>query len=184
TAWGLTAQAIAAWLAHGTLPELEGQVVTLDLHTFRTQSHPFARLPQCPACGQPPHSDGQGTPVVLTSRTKTFTADGGHRVAAPEETLRRYEHLVSPLTGVVPRLARTDAAGDGVVHVYDSGYNPARLAGDLAGLRHDLRSGSSGKGVSDVQAKASALCEALERHSGVFRGDEPRRRARLVDLGE
>jgi ribosomal protein S12 methylthiotransferase accessory factor len=184
TAWGLTAQAIAAWLAHGELPELEGQVVTLDLHTFRTQSHPFTRLPQCPACGQPPRGNGQGTPVVLTSRMKTFTSDGGHRVAAPEETLQCYEHLVSPLTGVVPRLARTDAVSDGVVHVYDSGYNPARLAGDLARLRRDLRSGSSGKGISDVQAKASALCEALERHSGVFRGDEPRRRARLVDLDE
>jgi ribosomal protein S12 methylthiotransferase accessory factor len=37
--------------------------------------------------------------------------------------------------------------------------------------------------MSDAQAKASALCEALERYSGVYRGDEPRIRARLDDLG-
>jgi len=37
--------------------------------------------------------------------------------------------------------------------------------------------------TTDAQARASGLCEALERHSGVFRGDEPRRKARLADLG-
>jgi ribosomal protein S12 methylthiotransferase accessory factor len=42
---------------------------------------------------------------------------------------------------------------------------------------------SAGKGTSDVQARASGLCEGLERYSGVFRGDEPRRRARLSELG-
>jgi len=38
--------------------------------------------------------------------------------------------------------------------------------------------------MSDVQARASALCEALERASGVLRGDEPRRTARFQDLGD
>ncbi|MBV8608787.1 MAG: YcaO-like family protein, partial [Singulisphaera sp.] len=33
--------------------------------------------------------------------------------------------------------------------------------------------------MSDLQAKASGLGEALERFSGVFQGDEPRRKARL-----
>jgi ribosomal protein S12 methylthiotransferase accessory factor len=43
---------------------------------------------------------------------------------------------------------------------------------------------NAGKGTCDVQARASALCEALERYSGVFRGDEPRRRARQRELGD
>ena len=42
---------------------------------------------------------------------------------------------------------------------------------------------SSGKGATDIQARASGLCEGLERYSGVFRGDEPRRRARMATLG-
>ena len=42
---------------------------------------------------------------------------------------------------------------------------------------------SSGKGITDIQAKASGLCEGLERYSGVFRGDEPRQMARMRDLG-
>jgi ribosomal protein S12 methylthiotransferase accessory factor len=47
-----------------------------------------------------------------------------------------------------------------------------------------LRSSNAGKGITDAQARAGALCEALERYSGVFRGAEPRRRARLADLGD
>jgi ribosomal protein S12 methylthiotransferase accessory factor len=124
-----------------------------------------------------------GVPLELLSRKKTFTADGGHRTISPEATLRRYEHLVSPITGLVPALVRSPN-GDGVVHVYGSGYNPARAAGDLLRLRGDLRSCSSGKGSTDVQARAGSLCEALERLSGCFRGDEPRRTARLAELGD
>src|SRR5262249_2162458 len=74
-------------------------------------------------------------------------------------------------------------AGDGVLHVYLAGNNAARPHRDLARLRSDLRTLNAGKGTTDAQAKASGLCEGLERYSGVFRGDEPRRRARRADPG-
>jgi oxazoline/thiazoline synthase len=45
-----------------------------------------------------------------------------------------------------------------------------------------MRNMCAGKGVTDMQARASGLCEGLERYSGIFRGDEPRRTARLRDL--
>jgi ribosomal protein S12 methylthiotransferase accessory factor len=38
--------------------------------------------------------------------------------------------------------------------------------------------------MTDVQAKAGALCEAVERYSGVFRGEEVRIRATYRELGE
>jgi ribosomal protein S12 methylthiotransferase accessory factor len=47
-----------------------------------------------------------------------------------------------------------------------------------------MRSLSGGKGMSDTQARAGALCEALERHSGLFQGNEPQRRARFKELGD
>src|SRR5262249_4813770 len=102
---------------------------------------------------------------------------------APEETLARYGHHVSPIPGAVPVLQRTAPASDGVMYVYIAGNNLARPHHDLAQLRSDLRTLNAGKGTSDVQARASALCEGLERYSGVFRGYEPRRRARLQELG-
>src|SRR5262249_20780665 len=115
----------------------------------------------------------------------TFTNDGGHRVVPPEETLARHGHHVSPLTGAVPVLERASPAcgGDGVLHVYVAGNNLARPHRALARLRGDPRAPNAGKGTSDAQARASALCEGLERYSGVFRGDEPRRSARLRELG-
>lgn len=42
----------------------------------------------------------------------------------------------------------------------------------------------AGKGRTDEQARASALCEALERYSGVYQGDEPRVRASMAALGD
>jgi ribosomal protein S12 methylthiotransferase accessory factor len=181
-AWGLAANAIASWVVRGELPELAGQVQTLDVPSWRLQSHALIRLPFCPACGRADEA-GPFRPPVLEGRTKTFTRDGGHRVVAPEETLARYSSHVSPITGAVPMLERAAPASDGVLHVYVAGNNVARPHGNLAELRSDLRTLNAGKGISDVQARASALCEGLERYSGVFRGDEPRRRARLRDLG-
>src|SRR5262249_46383501 len=151
-----------------------------DVPTCRSQAHTLVRLPFCAACG------GEGRAFrapSLTSGKKTFTSDGGHRVMPPEETLARNGHHVSPLTGAVPILERAAPAEDGVLHVYFAGNNSARPSRSLGELRADLRTLNAGKGTSDVQARASALGEGLERYSGAFRGDEPPRRARLAELG-
>jgi ribosomal protein S12 methylthiotransferase accessory factor len=180
-AWNLAATEIARWVARGGSPELEGKVLTLDVLTWKTETHTLVRRPQCAACGNP--GERRGAAVVLQSRPKRYTHDGGHRAVSPDETLRRYGHHVSRLTGAVTGLARFAAPDDGVVNVYGAGHNFARRQGSLAELKRGLRSHSAGKGVSDAQAKASGLCEALERYCGVFRGDEPRTCARLRDLG-
>jgi ribosomal protein S12 methylthiotransferase accessory factor len=183
-AWGLIANAVASWVVCGELPELDGKLQTLDVPSWRLQTHTLVRLPFCPACVR--RDGGEARPFlvpVLVSSKKTFTSDGGHRVIAPEETLARYSHHISPILGAVSGLERATSAGDGVLHVYVAGSNVSRPHRDLARLRSDLRSMNSGKGTSDVQARASGLCEGLERYSGVFRGDEPRRQARMRRLG-
>jgi ribosomal protein S12 methylthiotransferase accessory factor len=184
-AWGLAATAVANWVARGELPALEGKVQTLDLLSYQIQSHSLVRQPYCPVCGQPPPApDRPLPPLVLQSRKKSFTADGGHRAASPQATVGRYGHHVSPVCGAVSMLDRDAPSDNEVLHVYVSGHNIARHPRSWARLRNDLRNCSSGKGTSDLQARASALCEGLERYSGIFRGDEPRRTARLCDLGE
>jgi ribosomal protein S12 methylthiotransferase accessory factor len=183
-ALGLAASAVESWVVRGQVPELDGKLQTLDVATWRLQTHRLVQLPFCEACGRA--EDGGARPFrppVLEGRKKTYTRDGGHRVVAPEETLARHGHHVSPITGAVPMLERAAPAEDGVLHVYVAGNNTARPHRDLARLRGDLRTLSAGKGVTEVQARASALCEGLERYSMVFRGDEPRRRARQRDLG-
>ncbi len=180
-AWGLAAHAVASWVVRGELPPLEGKLQTLDIPTWGMQTHSLVRLPFCPACGAGGVRSFR-TPS-LTQGKKTFTSDGGHRVVDPEETLQRHGHHVSPITGAVPLLEKAPPADNGVLHVYVAGSNSARSSGSLGQLRSDLRTMNAGKGTCEVQARASALCEALERYSGVFRGDEPRRRARQRELG-
>jgi ribosomal protein S12 methylthiotransferase accessory factor len=180
-ALGLAANAVMSWIARGDLPALEGKIQTVDLLTGHTQSHTLVRQPSCSVCGDaaplPPR------PVVLTSCKKTFTEDGGHRALTPQQTLDRYGHHVSPITGAVSMLERDNLPG-GIMHVYLAGHNIARQPHSWAHLRSDLRSSNCGKGTTDLQAKASALGEGLERYSAVFRGNEPRRTARLLDLGD
>jgi ribosomal protein S12 methylthiotransferase accessory factor len=178
---GLAANAIASWVVRDELPELEGKLQTFDLPTWRLQTHSLVRLPFCPACGAGKSRCFQRP--TLTRRKKAYTGDGGHRVIPPEETLARNGHHISPITGAVPLLERADPDGDDVLHVYVAGSNSARPVRKLGQLRSDLRTMNAGKGISEVQARASALCEGLERYSGVFRGDEPRRLARMPELG-
>jgi len=184
-AWGLAAHAVATWIATGAHPELEGKIRTVDVRSLQSQAHAVVRLPYCPACGSRKVGDGSpSAPLALVSRPKNFTEDGGHRVVPPEVTLEKYSHHVSPISGAVSMLERVGTPGDGAMHVYIAGHNLARRHKDLAHLRSDLRNMSSGKGATDIQARASGLCEGLERFSGVFRGDEPRRLARIDELGD
>ena len=183
---GLAANAVAAWVAYGgEFPFLEGQIQTFDTVAWKTQSHTLMRQPSCPACGDGRRpAECAERPVVLKSRKKTYTVDGGHRALSPEETLQRYRHLVSPICGAVTMLEPYIPPDNGVMHVYLSGNNVARGPRNLMNLRTDLRSMSCGKGTSGTQAKVSALCEGVERYCGLSHGDEPCRIARFVDLGE
>jgi ribosomal protein S12 methylthiotransferase accessory factor len=175
-----TAKAIAGVESQGR----EENLTTLDLRTLETQQHRIVRRPQCPRCGDPAYwTEREPVSVVLESRKKQYIVDGGHRAASPENTLKRYEHHISPITGAVTRLASAPLDEDGLLRVYAAGHNQAIEYNSLRLLRIGLRSNSSGKGMTDAQAKASCLCEALERYSGCFQGDEVRKRASYHQLG-
>jgi oxazoline/thiazoline synthase len=183
-AYGMAATRIAEWISRGDLPELEGQVLSLDLQSWETRIHKLVRQPYCSACGDASIlSEDAVKPVVLQSCRKVFTSDGGHRAFLPEETLKRYENQISSITGIISELRRCDMPEDGIVNVYIAGDNRAIQNWSSDILRVHFRSKSAGKGVTEAQAKASGLCEAIERYSGYFQGYEPRRRARLEKLG-
>ena len=54
---------------------------------------------------------------------------------------------------------------------------------NLGQLRGDLRTMSAGKGTSDAQARASGLCEGLERYSGRVPGRRAAPPGAMADLG-
>ena len=182
---GLAAVEVVRAIAGEAAGALENRVLTLDVLSRGTEQHAVVRRPQCPACGEPVPPDRQEPRrLELQARPKQFTADGGHRVEPPEATLARHGHHVSRLTGAVRHLEDRPVADAALVHVYDSGENRAATAQSLDGLRSGLRSRTAGKGVTEAQARASALGEALERYSGLFQGDEARIRASYRGLGE
>lgn len=154
----------------GAQDALQGKLVSLDLRTWQAVSHPLLQDPACTACGTP-QTPALATAIELVSRKVTFVKDGGHRATTPEQTLNQYQHLVSPVTGVVHHLTPVYQA-DGLVHVYVADHNRALNIEGLDALKRSLRHASAGKGVSQIQAKTSALCEALERYSGERKGTE------------
>jgi bacteriocin biosynthesis cyclodehydratase domain-containing protein len=155
-------------------PDGPARLLTFDTRSLAQQEHAIVLRPDCPACGG--STQRAFTPPVLRSRKKVFTIDGGHRAAPPEQTYARYRHLVSPLTGIVHDVRRTE--GDfGALQTFVARHN------FLLGTEPPPSS-SFGKGMTVEQARTGALCEALERYSGIFRGDEPRTRAAFRDLGD
>ncbi|GAB1394988.1 TOMM precursor leader peptide-binding protein [Rhodocyclaceae bacterium] len=164
----MAAEAAAQFLA-GADGGLAGKMLSLDWSTHTAEHHALVRHPHCPACGTAETPRLQ--PLQLQPGKAAFVRDGGHRAVPPEKTLKTYAHLVSPITGVVRMLASVSEA-DGIAHVYMAGHNHAMKLERLDHLKQGLRNASSGKGVSETQAKASALCEAIERYSGERTGGE------------
>jgi YcaO-like protein with predicted kinase domain len=120
------------------------------------------------------------SPLVLEKREKAFTADGEYR--SPENTLREYAHLIGH-SGIVEELERTHSDPCDLVHVYVARLRAA-FGNSQRGVWKGLRAACVGKGMTDRQARASALGEAVERYSGIFRGDELRIKASYRELIE
>jgi len=183
TGLNMAATETARWLACGQ-SALAGVLVTLDLATLTSERHTIVRRPQCPSCGKLDLPlERKAKALVLHSRTSRIGEAGGGRSATPEATLARYGHHVSGLTGVVTDLRRV-SQDDDVFTVYTAGSNAIRFHATHSFSPRALRGPSRGTGVTDVQARASALCEALERYSGGWQGYEPRIQASFGSLGK
>lgn len=180
----LAATEVLKWILQGKSQTLKGILKTLDINSLKIENHAVVKRPQCQVCGEPEYQNNTLKPVILQSHKKTFTAEGGHRSSTPEETLKKYEHQISPLTGVVRQLkALKHQSFEKFTHSYVAGHNFASMFDSLYFLRENVRGRSGGKGQTEIQAKASALGEAIERYSGVFQGYEPRKKATYTELG-
>ena len=171
------------WLS-GYRYDGQRSVWTFDSLQLRGRHHQLRPRPQCPACGDPTLvSRRTRQPVVLAERRKANGSNGGYRSMTPEQVLDTYRHLVSPVTGVIKEIGR-DRRGPAFFNSFRSGADLATGPRSLQGLSTAMKVENGGKGVTALDAEVSALCEALERHSGNFHGDEERVRGSLRSLGE
>ena len=149
--------------------------------------HHIIHRPQCACCGDPQLRDNARPPApvdVLGDGGESVFTSGGMKARSPLQTWNKYQRLISPLTGVVTGVVRSSPADDSWLHVYWAGSNLAIVNKNFLSLSNSLRTKSAGKGRSEMQAKVSALCEALERYSGVYDGSEIHRRAKFADFAE
>ena len=182
--YALIAAEIVKWLVLEEAAPIHDQAMAMNVGTFASSPHRVMRRPQCLACGDEAlhRPDRSPVPVRMQSSPKTHLNSGGARSVTPEVTLSRYRHLVSPISGVVTWLRRTTDEADSWLHVYWSGSNLGVRGRTLSSLRRSLRSKSAGKGSTREQSEVSALCEALERYSGAYHGDEIRTCKRLLEF--
>ena len=175
---------VVKWLVLDEAAPIHEQAITINVGTFASSKHPVMRRPQCPACGDEAlhRPDRPPVPLRLKGSPKAHLNSGGARTVAPEVTLARYRHLVSPVSGVVTWLSRTTDETDPWLHVYWAGSNLGMRSRTLSSLRRSLRSKSAGKGSTREQSEVSALCEAVERYSGALHGEEIRLRRRFSEF--
>ncbi len=183
TALGMAATEVFKWIVLGENNRLKNILITYDTLSLQSQEHLVVRRPQCSSCGEMVNGlTNNPLPVVLGHRKKTFTADGGHRCCSPQETLRKYQHHISPITGVVRELNKIP--GHGLTHNYIAKHHFLSIFDDFASLWQNLGGRSAGKGRTASQAMASGFCEAIERYSGVFQGDEIREKGSYQQMGD
>ncbi|HEV7650989.1 MAG TPA: TOMM precursor leader peptide-binding protein [Actinophytocola sp.] len=182
-ATNLIALEAVKWIA-GLRNDGQRMVWTLDSFDLQGRRHELRPRPQCPACGDPGLMSRQARrPVVLGHRAKSSRSGGGHRSMPPEEVLRTYEHLISPVTGVLNEITR-DERGPDFFNSFRAGPNLALNVRRRFDHMRSARAENGGKGVTPLHGKVSALCEAIERHSGYFHGDEERIVASYSSLGD
>ncbi|MBW4548529.1 MAG: TOMM precursor leader peptide-binding protein [Symplocastrum torsivum CPER-KK1] len=164
-----------------TPSQLEGKIFTFNTTQLSIEQHILVKRPQCQVCGVSVKEEKPQV-IALQSQKKRFTLDGGHRGFSPEETLKKYSHHISPITGVISELLKLESDNN-LIHVYTASHLNRKSSNNLVELRQNLSSNSAaGKGKTDSQSKASCLCEALERYSGIFTGNEYRLKGTYAQL--
>lgn len=185
TAINIAATEVVKYIV-GSSNHLEGKIVTLDTISLHVEEHILTRRPQCLSCGTPIKQERNALPfpITLKSYPKKYAKGFQQRQVPPEVTIAQYQHHVSSITGIVRTLEPIKDWNNGLIYNVYSGPNVAipQQRGQVSELI--IRSHNGGKGNSVEQAKASALCEAIERYCWLYKGDEWCQKASFQQLGK
>jgi oxazoline/thiazoline synthase len=183
SAIGLAATEIAKAIASGFRTDLHHHVVSVDLLSSTVVRHHVQARPQCPACGSKQARDPDRPPLPTRLRVggKAVMTSGGYRTVAPAETIARFRKHVSPLTGIVSQLERIKSEQPlDFNFLAKHSFSPRPEA--VNALQVQVIADSYGKGSTADEAEASALMKAIERHCGIFHGDEIRTTRKFADF--
>ena len=162
---------LVKYLYHGEGKYFQNGILVFSARTGEREWHPLVWRPQCIACGDPMINNRFPDAIRLEDNRPVVRKESGFRTVSPEVTLAKYKNLISPLTGVVPYLTKREAFPDAPFRNYTSGMNTALFRSGNSWLNEQMRKANGGKGKSDAQSQASALCESIERYSSVYTED-------------
>ena len=157
---------IFKWIVKGTNPAIEGKILSLNLCSMELRSHTVLQREDCKFC----------TSQLKPSIYKNFSG--------LKDLSENYCHLISPITGIARNMTSVSSVSP-ILHNFFAVTHLASvefMRTSIAGYQRTTAVG--GKGISEIEAKAVCLCEAIERYSGVYQGYETRKRARYLELGE
>lgn len=159
------------WLGH------EQRIISSDGGARTVVEHEVVARPQCLVCGDPELlAERQRRPLVLAPASSAPLPPSWQaltRSLPAHDTVARLRRHVSPLCGVVSHLDRLPALPglSSAQAVYRSGFFKTPKM-DETPLTSAALQPCLGRGESDAQAQASALCEAVERYAAFYQGDE------------
>ena len=133
-------------------------LLTFDVSSRKSEIHPVFKRTDCSVCGK---RSSRSQPIQKRSAAKNLSRH------------------ISLRTGVVDEI-KTFHIGPIYSAVADHVFVPMLDRANL--LKKGLTQKSWGRGFTEADAKTGALCESLERYSGVFRGTESRIRKSFEEL--
>jgi ribosomal protein S12 methylthiotransferase accessory factor len=178
----LLALEAAKWLAGYRYPGQDA-IWTIDTLTLQGRHHPMRRRPQCPACGDPGLvARRAAAPPIRLSPQSEASADE-QLATGGELPSCTFTDFVSPVVGLISEVRR-DPREPEFVSCFHAPYIPPPMpVPRLESVREAHTAIGSGKGATAEEAETGAICEALERYSGHYQGDEPTVRASFRALG-
>ncbi|MBQ4876479.1 YcaO-like family protein [Pseudoalteromonas luteoviolacea] len=151
------------------LPHLTGQEQQKVLieHTYKediTNKHSYQPITATDIIEQ----------VYLQSRPVAFDNDGGSRCISAEQTVERLRPFISPIVGQITHIEALPSANQSSISIFKTAFFKSLPVKDINNVNNNsFVQVSLGKGVSQAQSMASALCESIERKNAQFRNIIP-----------
>jgi ribosomal protein S12 methylthiotransferase accessory factor len=179
----LIAIEIAKAIASAFRTPLTEYALSFDLCGGEIVRHFVTRRPQCPACGSANiSSPREPTPLPFFPETCGCDILDDLEADPAAATVEEFQKHISPLTGVITKIEEVPCPVLGMhIRLAHQNFDPDPPT--YPDLRQSVAHSAAGTGSTVIQARASAIGEAIERYSGVFQGNEPRIRASYEELG-
>ena len=146
------------WITSEIQKRNQDYLQTLDLREMKVKKHAVVQFDSC-----------------ICKKSKSIAVDC-------KNAFEKFKHQISPLTGIVHDIDVIDSKGPAYFCAASHLFVQPKTKEDL--FRKVFRQRSAGKGTTLLDAKTGALCEALERYSGVFRKEDAVINATYKELGD